>query len=413
MTFELSFTYPISNVKCTVDKVRKGQTTDIICKMQKVKNEFEFNSLILEPKLLKKKKKEILFIQGITYNLSESFKCENYNVLKNKLAKARKDSPFSFLQIGHPQSYTKLFFLALMKKKEDIPFVNQNYNVSLIISKPKLRVLEETLELDDIQVNCEVKESSGNSASFDCDDGSGYVPLKVDIDSANIAGVPDDATVEKNPNPDYSKKETLKLIDSLPNIYIYNVISNNCSLNGTYIIEANYNDDKASKLDGKDNITIPFSTPDSKGLCVIKVNSEKTILMTCENTEAFTPIEMIIPSQIINDEDDTTPLFRIAEDYTVPTIFTCTISDKSLKVPFPTKKTNSFYKKIGSSGLSGGAIAGIVISLVAVIAIVVTLIILLKKGVFSGMTNITPALPYEENSAVKQFDESNPNSNMV
>jgi len=68
------------------------------------------------------------------------------------------------------------------------------------------------LELDDIQVNCEVKESSGNSASFDCDDGSGYVPLKVDIDSANIAGVPDDATVEKNPNPDYSKKETLKLL---------------------------------------------------------------------------------------------------------------------------------------------------------------------------------------------------------
>ena len=40
---------------------------------------------------------------------------------------------------------------------------------------------------------------------------------------------------------------------------------------------------------------------------------------------------MIVASRIITDANDATPLNKIEEDYTVPTQFAFTISDKSLK----------------------------------------------------------------------------------
>ena len=108
MTFELPFTYPSSNVKCTVDKATKGETTDITCKMQKVKKFSVFKSFVLQPKKKKKKRKEMLFIEKINMDLLKEYKCESFNELSLKRAKARKDSPFSFLQIGMPLGFTKL-----------------------------------------------------------------------------------------------------------------------------------------------------------------------------------------------------------------------------------------------------------------------------------------------------------------
>jgi len=177
----------------------------------------------------------------------------------------------------------------------------------------------------------------------------------------------------------------------------------------------------------KTNVSISFSTPDSSGLCIINVLSDKTNLkMDCENTESFTASEIIIGSQIVYDDDDATQLFRIAQDYTAPVQFACAISDRSLRIAFSslTNATNAtidtsanatidtsanstigtdsnegtsspgstdsnsmnarFSRVNSSKGLGGGAIAGIVISCVVVIAIVGVLIALIQKGVFAG-----------------------------
>ena len=387
-TFELPFSFPPSNVKCTVEPVGKGQSTDITCKTQKVKKFGTFRSFVLEPKLIKKKKMEMFFIEKMTKDLGKDFTCESFNELKLMKAKERKAAPFRFLQMSRPPRIgNNLFFMALMKKRET-QFRRLSFKVTIIIARHRLRALEETTELDNIDITCEPDVTEGNTGSFSCNGNSAEIPLKIDIDNDEIGGIPDDVPVETNPNPDYSQQENLKQVDSLIPVKIDEVTQEDCSTSGTYYIKATVSD-SSKELDFEEliKVNIPFSNPDSSGLCDIKVKDKKSLEMTCENTEAFTPTEIIIPSQIVKDENDT-PKFKIEEDYTVPTQFACTISDKSLKDPFPeetesTSKAQKIFSK-SSGGLGGGAIAGIVISIVAVVAIVGIVALLAKKGTFGG-----------------------------
>ena len=93
----------------------------LIAKCKKLRNSLsKFKSFVLEPKLLKKKEKEMLFIEKINTDLGRDYKCENFNELTLNHAKVRKESSFSFLQIGMPLGFTKLFFMALMKKNQHL-----------------------------------------------------------------------------------------------------------------------------------------------------------------------------------------------------------------------------------------------------------------------------------------------------
>ena len=204
-----------------------------------------------------------------------------------------------------------------------------------------MRALGETAELEGVPVTCEPDATEGDTGSFSCKGDSKGIPLKIDIDNDEIGGIPDDAPVEANPNPDYSQQEALKQVDSLIPVKIDEVTQEDCSTSGTYYIKASVSD-SSKELDFEElkKVNIPFSNPDSSGLCDIKVKDKKALEMTCENTEAFTPTEIIIPSQIVKDENDT-PKFKIEEDYTVPTQFACAISDKSLKDAFPEKSEDT------------------------------------------------------------------------
>ena len=197
--------------------------------------------------------------------------------------------------------------------------------------------------------------------------------------------------------------------DSLPSITITNASSNNCSVTGKYIIEAT--SDKDLDFTKKNNIIIPFSSPDSSGLCAIKVTNKINLTISCENREEFSPSEIIIPSQTIKDKDDVTPLFKIDSDYTFPTQFACAISDNSLKSPY-SSSNNIQFSKSGSKGLGGGTIAVIVICCVAVVAIIGTLIALSQKGFFSKAPRVPNTSVYD-NSSIERFSMSNKNANIV
>ena len=257
-------------------------------------------------------------------------RCENFNDLKLKLAKARKaSSTFSFLQIARTTSSDYMFFMALTRKSEEISFTSTTFEVSVIVettSTGRLRSLDQTQELDR-NVTCDVGTSTGNSGVLNCrpQSGGSLNPLKINILTPNISGIPEDAPVPSNPNPDYSKNETLKIVDGLPIVTITNVSSNNCSANGSFVIDA--------------NSTKQFNV----------LSDKRTLKMDCENTESFTASEIIIGSQIVYDDDDVTQIFRISQDYTAPVQFACAISDRSLRIAFSTNSTISTWGIVRSA----------------------------------------------------------------
>ena len=384
MTFEIPFSFPASKIKCTVEEATKGQQIEISCKMQKVKKGAKFREFVLEPKLLKKKKKEMFYIKKKTFNLGSSYKCENFNELKLKKAKIRKSSPFTFLQVAKPPSYSRLFFMALARKTtEAVLTQTQIFTVTLRVQTSRRRM--DTQELEDLNITCAPGNSTDNTGAFDCSGSANGDLVSSDIEDDKIAGQTENIKILETPEPNYSQKEALVEYGSLPSVTITNVTSQNCSINGNYKIEA-YSASDLNLTEEKDNVTILFSTPDSSGNCIIEVPSNKrNLTINCENTESFTASEMIIPAQTIYEKDDTTPLFKIDSDYIVPTQFACVIGDNSYKNKTAisqgstSTRSGKRYFRNGSSGLSGGAIAGIVIACVVALAVVAGLIVYTRK----------------------------------
>jgi hypothetical protein len=418
MTFELPFSFPKTKVKCTVESAEANAVATITCKMQKVKGRLKFTNLLIEPRLIKKKRLEMLYIEQKQLTL-EGQNCLDYNEIKKEHARQRKVAPFTFLQLGRPAGYSGLFFLALTRKEFKNPFSTLvlKINVTLTVEQRRRRNLE-TLELDEpISVSCSPKSDAqtDNSVALDCsnDDGKELNPVSTELEDDQIAGAPEEIIVDKNLDLDYSKIDTLKNFDSLPSVTITDIKSNNCSTTGQYDIEADYTGElKESGV--KHEIKIPFATPDSNGLCTMKVDSSsKKLTLNCDNTESFDVSEIIISPQTVYNETDSTPLFKITNDSTARSQFACAISDDNYVPPTTNDGGNKAsqtarYRK-NSSGLGGGAIAGIVIASVVVIGIVGALIALIKTGAFASKSAGTAASV--DNSTINRIriDEQNPN----
>ena len=419
MTFELPFSFPKTKVKCTVESAEANAVATITCKMQKVKGRLKFTNLLIEPRLIKKKRLEMLYIEQKQLTL-EGQNCLDYNEIKKEHARQRKFAPFTFLQLGRPAGYSGLFFLALTRKEFKNPFSTLvlKINVTLTVEQNRRRNLE-TLELDEpISVSCSPKSDAqtDNSVALDCsnDDGKELNPVSTELEDDQIAGAPEEIIVDKNPDLDYSKIDTLKDFDNLPSVTITDIKSNDCSTTGQYVIEANYTGElKESGV--KHEIKIPFATPDSNGLCTMKVDSNsKKLTLNCDNTESFDVSEIIISPQTVYNETDSTPLFKITNDSTAPSQFACAISDDNYVPPNITndggnKASQTARYRKNSSGLGGGAIAGIVIASVVVIGIVGALIALIKTGAFASKSAGTAASV--DNSTINRIriDEQNPN----
>jgi len=331
--------------------------------------------------------------------------CRSFNKIKLDHARKKKNAHLGFLLFGPPPSGF-LFFLALMKVDPSATFNNITLEATITTEASRLRLLDESTAA----LKCETGATTENTGIVNCK-GDGSTPSKIDLTDSKVAGTPDDGKIEQNPAIDASN---LDKVDKLSSVTINSIEKGNCQNNGSYIIKATA--EPALSFTSKSNITIPFSSPDSKGLCVVNAKGTE-VTMYCENTQKFeTPAEMIIHPQMIFDDDDTTPLFKINQPYTARTPFACVVSDKSLKVPFSntrngTSSSGGSYpgKKSSSSGLSGGAIAGIVIACVAAVAIVGTIIVLAKKGVFSSKAASDPV---DVNSTVNRFSVKE-NANIV
>ena len=426
MTFELPFSFPAAKVKCTVESATAKQKVEIVCKMQKVKKSLMFKQLIIEPRLLKKKRAEMLYVQKANIELEEEegIKCENYNDIKLQLAKRRKENAkFSFIQIGRPTGFNFWFFLALTKKLPTVEFTSMTIEVTLTIEKNRRRNLD-TVELDDdTTIKCTPNKDQGteNSCPLNCE-GKGSNPVAVEFEDDKISGAPDKVTIDTNPNPDYSKKTALEEFDKLPSLTVTNIASNNCSNTGKYIIEGTF----TGTLNSANDMTIPFDSPDSSGLCDLEVESNN-FKLNCENKEEFDVSEIMLSPKVVYDKSGNEALFKISNDFTAPKPFACAIGNLTTSEPDsaissliiistdiingtePASEGQKRFTKNSKSGLSGGAIAGIVVACVVAIAIVGAVFAISKSS--AAVAGATNAASVDNTTSINKFnlEETNPN----
>ena len=427
INFDLPLSYPSSNIKCIIESAKAGEENEFTCKVQKgFKN---VNSFIIEPRLIKKKRKELIFITGNKINLDSSYSCDNFNNIKLKQAKARKSSKYTFLQMSRPARIdpSMIFFMSIMKKATESVFSSININIDVVIVKSsRLRHLQETQNLEGLEVKCDINESSDSSCSFGCKptqtlNGNA---TKVEINDDSIGGIPDAINVETNPVPDYSLKQNLEKIDELPSINITDITGDNCTNDGKFEIRGIITGD----LSESDNITIPLSNPDSSGLCQLKKSNNNEAVINCENAEDFTVSTIMISPQIIYDKYGINPLFKINNDFTSTNQFSCSISYEYIRpnltsisnssdsnptsIPSSSSSSDSDVSyggnirnhNKGSDGLSKGAIAAIVICSVVVVAIVAILVVLIKKGMILGKK---PPVNETIESSIKDITKNN------
>ena len=425
MTFELPFSFPAAKVKCTVESATAKQKVEIVCKMQKVKKSLMFKQLIIEPRLLKKKRAEMLYVQKANIELEEEgIKCENYNDIKLQLAKRRKENAkFSFIQIGRPTGFNFWFFLALTKKLPTVEFTSMTIEVTLTIEKNRRRNLD-TVELDDdTTIKCTPNKDQGteNSCPLNCE-GKGSNPVAVEFEDDKISGAPDKVTIDTNPNPDYSKKTALEEFDKLPSLTVTNIASNNCSNTGKYIIEGTF----TGTLNNANDMTIPFDSPDSSGLCDLEVESNN-FKLNCENKEEFDVSEIMLSPKVVYDKSGNEALFKISNDFTAPKPFACAIGNLTTSEPDstissliiistdiingtePASEGQKRFTKNSKSGLSGGAIAGIVVACVVAIAIVGAVFAISKSS--AAAAGAANAASVDNTTSINKFnlEETNPN----
>ena len=424
LTFNIPFSFPSSEIKCTVKNVTKDEEVEIKCKVQKGFR--KVRSFVLEPRLIKKKCVEKLYIKGnknIELNENAEFKCENFNTIKKQKAILRyKEAHYSFLQLSRPVTKThRFFFMALRRRVTTRAFARFSIKIKVHVRRSSLRMLQDdlTLDLDDVEVECNVDQKSGDSASYGCSPSItiNADPNEVEIDDEEslIVGAPDEIEVQTNPTIDLTELSNLDTIEKLPSVNITNITSLNCTYTGQFSIIGDLVDssNQLSSFNKSKSFVVPFATPDSKGVCKINSLTDSNIELICENTEDFSPTQVLISSQVINDANGN-PIFKIVNDKTAADLFGCATSENSTLPTADEEAENTgesstdsttssdttstqgsglYHRNTSSGGLSGGAIAGIVIACAAVLIAVCVLMGLVKKGALGARKRV--AIPID------------------
>ena len=283
-------------------------------------------------------------------------------------------------------------------------------SIRIVTESGRLRNLQEE---NDKEIPCNRSLVNGKAGGYNCGGNNNLNDLELNTEGMDgIAGIPANAKPSKQNNTiDYSNPDNLGALANLPNITIEKINGEECKNNGSYTIEGTLQGD----LKEMSNVEIPMSSTDSSALCKIKVNGGK-VSMDCQSKEKFSISPIIFESTII--KKDGKDIFLL-NNYSTTDQFSCIISTASeearaptlpntlpsTQTPTPVSSTtpgvghNRYYSNNSSKGLTGGAIAGIIIACLAAVAIVAALIVLIKKGVFASKKAI-PELHQSSNSSV-------------
>ena len=378
--FTIPLSYPSSSIKCTAPNIQANINVDIDCKIQK--DFYDAEQFIIEPRIIKKKHQEVIFIKNYTYNNKKKEKqtCYNYNTIQKKIEEQKQKMKYTFLQTNNfmPLPSGLFFRILIYSLTKDFPKVIP-LTISIRRRMSNLRNLDEIQEEDEVKC-IQGDDQSSQISGYNCtskikvNDASEFEDFS--MESKDVPGL-----YEDNSNPILTdnniKAGVVPLISkdyNIGNFDSHHIEDKNCTDEGTFNIVGDLNNIKDwTQLK---NLEVHYSNPpDSHSVC----NFISDDTMECHNAEEFEGEYIIINKQSL----DNGALYFTG--VTSDNYFTCKISSFSvLESPIGNNteiENRYFTKKKSSGGLSGGSIAAIVIISAAVLIGLGVLIALIKNGI--------------------------------
>jgi len=108
--FDLLLTYPLTEMKCELDKAKKNEPIEIVCKVHIGFGLVE--AFIIEEKIMQKKNKELFIINRKEFDFDDDLKqCGDYYTAKIETVRNRQSSAFSLNLLLHQTLFLSFLFL--------------------------------------------------------------------------------------------------------------------------------------------------------------------------------------------------------------------------------------------------------------------------------------------------------------
>jgi hypothetical protein len=414
--FNLPLSYPSVDTKCTIPESEEGKEITITCQ---AKSPFTKSKIIIEPLTISKNNSEVISV--LSTSSEDEISCEDYQAVSLKKKRKKFKAPYSFRQAQNfRKGNGKISFLLYLLKKAGVNIPNKDIEIKVrpVKSKNGRRLLEFNEDFVPVNMDCTPDSTNGNAVELNCT-GDGDNPTVI-LDGDDLGGLPSN---ESDSNPEN--------IDGLiGGGIIIDCTNNKCASlskfkNGTLVDD----DAKAKKgifnIKGEIEGTIPNGSvfnlsiyPDSYGDCQI---NNQTKIIECYNKEEIEKSMVMIEETVVRNKNGT-PLFLLdggvkstrnnisysinennhteLSSSTSPSSGNTTNPDDPTRTPVNTGSKGYFGKGgSGDKGLSGGAIAGIVIAC-AVAVIVALLVAYLIKGSGKPGINSSVTAPMENSNDI-------------
>ena len=399
--FNLPLSYPAIDAKCTVPESKEGDEISITCKSR---SPFTKSKVIIEPLTVSKNNSEVI---SLLYTSSDDeISCENYKAVSLKKKRKKFKAPFIFRQA---QSFKivngKISFILFLLKKAGavIPKNNLSIEIKVVpVSENGRRRLDSGNDFIPINMDCTPDSTDTDPVQLTCG-GNGNSPVVI-LDSDDISGIPSNETYANPAGVD-------KLID---NGIVIDCTNNKCSpslpkfKNGKIKVDDSSSKNGTIFIEGEIEGNIPNGSifnlsifPDSYGDC--QINTDKK-LIECYNKEEIEDSLILIEETVVKSPNGT-DLFLIEggvksdkdnisfsindkehsnsksgsgsdSDPESPSNSTEPIST----IPVSSGANRFFTKNSEDHGLSGGAIAGIVIACAVALIAALVIAYIIKSG---------------------------------
>jgi len=347
----------------------------------------------------------------------DEISCEDYKAVSLKKKRKKFKAPFIFRQA---QTFKKVngkisFILFLLKKAGAvIPKNSLSIEIKVIpVSENRRRRLDSGDDFIPVNMDCTADSTDSDPVQLSCS-GNGNSPVVI-LDSDDISGIPSNETYA---NP----AATDVLIDKG---IVIDCTNNKCSSLPKFKNEKIVVDDSTSKsgtinIEGEIEGTIPNGSifnlsifPDSYGDC--QINTDKK-LIECYNKEEIEDSLVLIEESVVkspngtdlflldggvkSDRDNISYQINYKNHSETGSLTNSTNDEEPIStVPVASPGKNFFNKASGDNGLSGGAIAGIVIACAVALIAVLVIAYIIKSG-RKPTVNQTVTAPIENSSEI-------------